>query len=837
MDRKPLSPPSIGRMGHAGNSEPGPIVDVEGQLRALLTLGGGASGDVFESTRTASPEDYFSARHGYGQSRQQEHRYEPFRPTSTLPPQTRRVSSFAQLQSYDEQFKTILTERLSDLFHDSAHTTRPAEEVPLQDWLRAAIWWAVQGKSALEVQQQQGTETEAEQDEDQQPALQGLVNLAKAWWICHHIVTQDTFRIRMAAYRMKGTPDSALFEQYRAVLVYLRGYERRMAAALCAETGLPPGIDLDRRLWISYTTLGLYNGTILDNSRGQAWDLPPMAFGDTGDLFCYSSVVVEATLVDQGDSSLPTSTFQCIFSIMRDRESWQAVGVIASQVQLLHTTIQSERSQGPVWKDIEWDVARHAMLIRLHHSETLLRIRLSEDSFASIWTLAHDIIATETDMVAGEDESLLFDDTVKSCQYINRDKPVGFPAKPVPHCRVRLLKKLTAVTYGTGKRKVHGGLRIIIATPPHTKTRHRVTHDLPNSCPLAYSLVDGENGSPRILLHLAEKDKDETCSLFIYFEDPEARTLLHSLLLDSTPLRGESNAQSFLISSYAIDMQSQGSETQATKNLDSGESQALVIEEEAERESRGTHYGKTILSEHLRVIIQNDWGSITDRLNIGPGQLAIALPIHENTTVHFHRLPQDDLSMAVAHDLVGKDHLAKIRCLLQSIQTKPSIRIVKFKTQADLHRFQEAVTGFSVRFDGLATRFLITRRRKLLPLLKQWDTNLARIQLIQRGGRSQIIAFFHAFRHWKCLNFEVTALDETEKMDQKGECGVRIRDAKYALPPSELAGGSGDHDRGLPTSVCLDELDFPTEHSDVAIMFGDAVARDTFAECLPGLTA
>jgi hypothetical protein len=252
------------------------------------------------------------------------------------------------------------------------------------------------------------------------------------------------------------------------------------------------------------------------------------------------------------------------------------------------------------------------MVLRLHHSEMFLRVKLSEDSFVSIWRLAHDIAAAEADLVAGEDESLLFDETVKSCQYVNHGRPVGFPAKPVAHCRVRLLKKLSTVTYGTGKRKVHSGLRIIVATPPHTKAQRRVTHDLPNTCPLAYSLLDGEDRSPGLLLHL-----DEACSLLIYLEGPEARTLLHSLLLDCVPLRGETDPRSFLISSYAIDMQSHGSETQATKHLDSGESRAMIIEEDFERESRGTHYGKTILSEHLRVVIQNERGSITDRLNIG----------------------------------------------------------------------------------------------------------------------------------------------------------------------------------------------------------------------------
>jgi hypothetical protein len=120
-------------------------------------------------------------------------------------------------------------------------------------------------------------------------------------------------------------------------------------------------------------------------------------------------------------------------------------------------------------------------------------------------------------------------------------------------------------------------------------------------------LLDGEDGLPGILLHI-----DEASSLFIYLEDSEARKVLHSLLLDCVPLRGETDPRCFSISCYAIDMQGHGSETQATKHLDSGESQALIIEEDSEREGRGTHYGKTILSEHLRVVIQNEWGSITD---------------------------------------------------------------------------------------------------------------------------------------------------------------------------------------------------------------------------------
>lgn len=245
----------------------------------------------------------------------------------------------------------------------------------------------------------------------------------------------------------------------------------------------------------------------------------------------------------------------------------------------------------------------------------------------------------------------------------------------------------------------------------------------------------------------------------------------------------------------------------------------------------------------------------------GPGQLKIGLPAHDSTTIHLHRLTQEDLSMTLAHDLVSRDHLAKIRSLLLAIQTKPSVRIIRFKTQddkipeyaaslppmnrpscliyIDLHRFQEAVTGFRsvsmgnqrtlvthylkkrkadiALYFSLATRFLITRRRKLVPLMKQWDTNLTRVQLIQQGSKVQIVAFCYQFRHLKCLNFQVKVLGEVEKIEHKGEWGVRVEDAKYAVhqpgPDSEL-----------PSSVSLDEPEFPTEHSDIAVMFG--VARD-----------
>lgn len=56
-------------------------------------------------------------------------------------------------------------------------------------------------------------------------------------------------------------------------------------------------------------------------------------------------------------------------------------------------------------------------------------------------------------------------------------------------------------------------------------------------------------------------------------------------------------------------------------------------------------------------------------------------------------------------------------------------------------------------------------------------------------------------------------MDRFEKVDQKGEWGVRMREAKYAAPVT-------DPDVSWYGFVCLDELEYPSEHDDMVFMFG-----------------
>lgn len=508
-----------------------------------------------------------------------------------------------------------LQDRLGAIFQPYVETIKPVDEITLDEWLRAAVWWAIRGRASLARTQYVDDSYLAcsEDGANSKTIFQGLTDMGKAWWICHEVIAQDNFKVMTSDLRIKSTPRGALLDQYRCVVRYLRPYSHQLETTLLGRVDPAAMIDIDRCLWVFYAPVAPYDVTILDDQRLAAWSIP-LAFGDTDDLFCYSSELVQVTLFSQEEYSL-THSFPCVLSIVRTRSSWETLGVIASQTQLIHVTVQSNRKQGPTWKDIEWDVGRLSMLVKLHRG-FFLDVKFTEDSFKHIWEAVHDIVLTEGVMVAGPDEEIIFDDTIKACHYINHDKPIDFPARPTAECRVRLLKESTTVTAGPNKRRSHRGYRVFISTPPQMKEMHQVSHFLNNSSPVVYSLLDAEDGSPGIFLHVF--DDGQKRSIFLYFHHPESRTLLHSLLVDLIPGPGEVALQTFPISSFVmLERQTREPGSQGARHLEFGESLASVIEQAEEPETTTNPYGKTTLSENLRIVVETDWGSMTDRLNIG----------------------------------------------------------------------------------------------------------------------------------------------------------------------------------------------------------------------------
>lgn len=149
------------------------------------------------------------------------------------------------------------------------------------------------------------------------------------------------------------------------------------------------------------------------------------------------------------------------------------------------------------------------------------------------------------------------------------------------------------------------------------------------------------------------------------------------------------------------------------------------------------------------------------------------------------------------------------------------------KSIADLHEFETAVTGFQVLYDGwvnhdplagslltktsMATSFSISRRRSMVPIYKKWEASLARVQIVRQEKIVQLLAFFGEFQHGTCMNFVLKSTDIMEPFGRSGKFGIRMVDAKFALPKK-------DQDPGADF-VCLDMPEYPIEHDDIAISF------------------
>ena len=99
----------------------------------------------------------------------------------------------------------------------------------------------------------------------------------------------------------------------------------------------------------------------------------------------------------------------------------------------------------------------------------------------------------------------------------------------------------------------------------------------------------------------------------------------------------------------------------------------------------------------------------------------------------------------------------------------------------------------------------------VVPIYKKWEAPLARIQIVRQERVVQLLVFFADFPHGTCMNFVLKGTDLMESFSRSGKFGIRLVDAKFALPKK-------DED---PSSnfVCLDMPEYPIEHDDLAISF------------------
>jgi hypothetical protein len=116
----------------------------------------------------------------------------------------------------------------------------------------------------------------------------------------------------------------------------------------------------------------------------------------------------------------------------------------------------------------------------------------------------------------------------------------------------------------------------------------------------------------------------------------------------------------------------------------------------------------------------------------------------------------------------------------------------------------------------------------VVPIYKQWTANLIRLQIVEQDNVIQLLAFFEDFSHADAMNFKLSSMDVFEKTDKGGKYGLKLVDAKFALPVDQRRGeGKMQKAEGRLTGwagtkrrfVCLDEIEYPGEHDDILIQF------------------
>jgi hypothetical protein len=340
-------------------------------------------------------------------------------------------------------------------------------------------------------------------------------------------------------------------------------------------------------------------------------------------------------------------------------------------------------------------------------------------------------------------------------------------------------------------------------------------------------LDPGGDGAAAMKMIFNEEKRQS--SLYMVFNDPKDQQALYRTLNDMDVGPDETQYASIRLSSLAI-------ETATTLLVPNHDPSPLIgMKWQAVSVINGDpispdhEIGKTVLSDSLRTIAQAGDGTLTDRVNVGPGELQMRLNVDGRAEIILLRSGQDDLSLTVdtSRSRVLPDSMME---LVRTICMQQTVRTYSFFNLEDLHVFQKAITGYTVKYDGVASSFVIARRRPtgMLSLHKRLEAGPTRLQVVSndQAKMTQLLAFFDDFPHADALGFQLKGVDVFEKAELKGEkggggrFGVRLVDAKFALPGAKGKETLDGQDISRKF-VCLDMPEYPREDDDITVAFDD----------------
>lgn len=733
------------------------------------------------------------------------------------------------------------------------------------EWIRVATWWFLKGRAGMESlirSQAQGG------DANQERLTQPHVDLAKVWWILNEVLPDhpalQSYGGRGSeaggqAARQAGDAASAdAFEIQTAITHYLK----LLVGSMKKHNSMPPTQALiqgqDQSVWVEYPTFAPDAASVLTTRLhptvpGQKGAGPPhislsqyIPLADTKADFCYFRMFVNAYLAtdDPNTDRVPMSA---VITILRPRDQYQVKLAICSQNNLINLVVG--HGSDITWKDVNWNKQSRKISVQLRHGFALT-LELSEGDMRSLWSIVDHTNRVEMDLRERRDERFACKLYLREASYRDPANPSAFPAERVPGCKLLVFQKIERSSEGTGKRKLHRGYRMVLVTAQQYKQVSLVNHELGTKQePMNFEYVTESDQAPAIRFHFREESPDKRarlCTYHLVFHEGKDRNHLFGTFTSMNVNEGEMAFAQVPLKGFSIESadQAEGFSQKGSRVLEKmqwQEAKVLNVDPEA----AGLESAPTVKSESLRIVCRHTAGIISDRMNLGSGELLVRLPNDGAAELTLLREPQQDVTVAIDGSRTDRDVPDALAELIKTLNTASTIRRLKFNSFQDLHTFQLAVAGFAVKFDGLALTFSISRRRMVVPIYKQWTANNIRIQVVQQDNIVQLLAFFEDFSHADAMNFQLRTMDTFEKCDKGGKFGLKLVDAKFALPVEERRGeGKMQKEEGRLTGwsgvkrrfVCLDEIEYPGEHDDILIQFDSAETRDRFAEALPAAT-
>ena len=605
-------------------------------------------------------------------------------------------------------------ERYTSLIRFSAESSKPLMETSLAEWIRAAVWWFLRGKKRLEAYARRSSPGGSIRRGPSPSARQAVIDLGKALWINETIVPRHDELTKygpmsvdalMAVVSTTGDKNMAdLLSLHQAITNHIRSLSmsiKRNNILTTLEQEEPSADQVDTSIWIPYPFFAADVSAVLSGAatRSMLVDKPGkgptiinmMPLGDSARFFSYGSMFVQACVSSREDDN-EQFAMPCVLSIIRERVDWYVCAAISSQNELVNVMIQSDKKQGPTWDDVDWQVRSNSMSVKLPRGFEL-DVMFQEDDFRMIWNIVKYTLKAEASLEAEEGEAVVFETTLKVFHYMDPGTPKAFPPEPLERCRIRLFERWISVTEGTGTRNVHQGFRFSVLTSPKVKTLSNVRHVVGYGTPIVFGLLRGEDGAPALMLKI--KEEGRTRSMLLTFYEVAERTSMHSWMLGMKPNKREFQTPDLPTRGYSIEQPGdKTSGRSAITHLQFPAGNVSVIDQEHDYVEHG--YGPTILSEHLRAFTTTEWGSVTDRINlgmclmlkwrnrslltnlVGPGELKLGLEVTKPTCMSLYRRAQQDLTISVAENLINPEMPDKLTELLQTAMVKPMVRRFEF---------------------------------------------------------------------------------------------------------------------------------------------------------------